>query len=71
MVWAADMVVMVLQATEVMEVQVTLVNTRILMDKELGSEIITLLGMEPLSLMEEGARHCFLRSLCGGKIMNL
>ena len=71
MVWAADMVIMVLQATEVMEVQVALVNTRIMMDKELGPEVITLLGMEPLSLMEESPRLFSLRSFFGGEVMNL
>ena len=57
MVWAADMVVTVLQAMGLMEAQVTVVNTRIMMDKELGSEVITLLGMGPLSLMEEGTHQ--------------
>ena len=61
------MVVIVLQATEV---QVTVVNTRIMVDKELTSEVIILLGMGPLSLTVGGPRHSFLRSF-GVEITNL
>jgi len=71
MIWAADMVIMVLQDTEVMEIQTTLVNTRIMMDKELGWEVLTLLGMGPLSLKEESPRLCCLRGYFLGENMSL
>jgi hypothetical protein len=60
---------MVLQATEVMDMQVMAVNTGIMVDKELGSEVIILLVMGPLGLMGEVTHHT-LRSI-GNEIMNL
>jgi hypothetical protein len=62
-------VVIVLQATEVMEIQVTMVNTGIMLEQELGSGVIPLLVMVLLGLMEEVTRHT-LRSI-GSEILNL
>lgn len=61
--------VIVLQATEVMEIQVTMVNTGIMLEQELGSGVIPLLVMVLLGLMEEVTRHT-LRSI-GSEILNL
>ena len=63
------MVVMVLQHTEVTKVQVTVVNSGIMVDKELGSEVTTLLVMGPLGLMGADPRHSF--GSFGSENMNL